>query len=158
MSPHAPPHLQHIAPVLLAGEDVKYLSKPDMGQVILLEAGVVLVLFVMLFPVISLFGGLPAGLSAAASLLFAIGGAVILYCTIGARQYVITDQRLLILSGFTHEVHDSCELDEIQALSVAKYTKSLTVECKNGKFIKLWAIANQPAARAALSRQTPPQN
>ncbi len=126
------------------------MSAPDPRQTILLGSGIAGILFVIFFALVSVFGGLPPSLSAACAVLFALAGAGILYATKGTCKYIVTDQRLLVVSGFSHEVQDSCDLEEISALTPVKLTKSLKVECKSGKIIRLWAVANEQAAQQAL--------
>ena len=84
----------------------------------------------------------------------------ILHCTVGLRQYVITDQRLLVLSSFSHDVHDSCELPDITGFSNPRYLHSLIIGRKQGKPLRLWALADREEAEEALSvdrESEPPQ-
>jgi hypothetical protein len=155
MSPHAPPHIKDIAPVLMAGENVRWIGKPSpmlMGILDLMMTGaafIPLVLFFMIFA-----ADFPMALKITFALLAGIAGAGILHMTIGTRKYVITDQRLLIIANLSSDVHDSCELRDITGVLRPKFlrvTRSLFIERGTGKPIRLWALSEPEAVIDALN-------
>jgi hypothetical protein len=151
MSPHAPPHLKHIAPVLMAGEDVRWMSKPALPLLLMLEGVAAVILFVAFLLFFSIFSGLPLGIEVCLAVLAALAAAGILHVIVGMREYVVTDQRLLIISGFSHEVHDSCDLHEIASVSRPRFLRSLIVERRHGSPVRLWALSDTPGAMEAMN-------
>ena len=152
MSPHAPPHLAKIAPVLLAGEDVRWMGKPNIGWLALLEVMAGLSAFVGFFLIVWISSGLPPGLSAGISVVAALAAIAILHFLIGMRTYVITDQRLLIITSFSNDVHDSCELSEIESITPMKFGSTLKIKRRNSeKLMTLWALGDRDGVAEALS-------
>ena len=151
MSPHAPPHLKHIAPVLMAGEDVRWMSKPHLPLLLMLEGAAVVVMLLGFLLFFSIFSGLQMGTKLALSLLSALAAAGILHVIVGMRQYVVTDQRLLIISGFSHDIYDSCELQEIVSITRPRFLRSLVVERRHGNPVRLWALNDTAGAMQAMN-------
>jgi hypothetical protein len=155
MSPHAPPHLAKIAPVLLAGEDVRWMGKPNVARLLILEVVAAAGSFVVLFIIMSVFAvDLPNYMKAGISAVAAVAGMAILHFLVGMRTYVITDQRLLIITSFTSDVHDSCELSEIESIRKPGFGNSLIITRRNNpKPIRLWALGNRDYVEQTLIQQ-----
>jgi hypothetical protein len=151
MSPHAPAHLKNISQVLMAGEDVRWMARPNIALLLLLECIVAGGSGVVLWVLTSIFAGdLPMGMRLTLAAIAALLGVGILHGTIGMRRYVVTDQRLLVITGFSHDVHDSCDLGDIVSVRMPRFSNSLIVERNRGKPIRLWAVASIKAALDAM--------
>ena len=136
----------------MAGEDVRYMAKPNPALLAALDGVVIAVSFIPLMLFFFIFAGdFPIGMKISFSLLAGCAIAGILHLTVGTRRYVVTDQRLLVIANFTHDVHDSCELQDITSVTRPKYLRSLFVERAQGKPVRLWALDDIPAAMNALN-------
>jgi hypothetical protein len=136
----------------MAGEDVRWMGKPNPMLMGVLDLGVAAAAFVPLLLFFTIFA---ADLSMAMKFVFALlaglAGAGILHMTIGTRKYVITDQRLLIVANLSADVHDSCDLRDITSVRRPRNLRSLFIERGHGKPIRLWALSDPDEVMAALN-------
>ena len=152
MSPHAPPHLRDIAPILMAGEDVRWMGKPNPMLMGFLDLAVAAGAFVPLLLFFMIFAAdMPIGMKLTFAILAGLAGAGILHMTVGTRKYVITDQRLLIVANLSSDVHDSCELGDITSVKRPRHIRSLFIERGHGKPIRLWALSDPEEVMEALN-------
>lgn len=151
VSQRLPEEMRRLSRVLMAGEDVLFMEKPDTKNLLRYEAMLGVAGFVVLFLFTTVFASdLPIPMRLALSVVFALFGGGILHFGIGTCTYVITDKRLLVVTDFNSELKDSCELQDITEVRRLDFGKALVVERGSGKPIRLFALSNRDEAERAL--------
>jgi hypothetical protein len=135
----------------MAGEDVRWMAKPNLPVLLMLEAAACAILCIVFVLFFSIFSGLPVGMKFSLGFLSALAGVGILHVIVGMREYVVTDQRLLIISAFSHDIADSCDLQEIASITRPRYLRTLVVERRHGDPVRLWALTDTAGAMQAMN-------
>lgn len=133
----------------MAGEEVWFMEKPNPRLLLIWEALLGAVAFIVLFILVSMFSDLPMHLKAAIGAVFAVLGAGILHFTLGNCTYVVTDQRVLIVD-FNSELKDSCDANDVTGLRKIALANTLIVERSSGAPMRLFALKNRDEAERAI--------
>lgn len=134
----------------MAGEQIYAMEKPDTKQLLLWEAAAGFLIFLVLLIFISIFGGLPIGLSAGASVVFSLAACGVIHFFMATTTYVITDKRLLVVNDLGSELKEFCDVDEVTTLRRVRFGHQIVVERANGNPIRLFALKNRDEVESIL--------
>jgi len=139
----------------MAGENVRWIGKPNPMLMGILDLMVTAAAFIPLLLFFMIFAAdMPMAIKITFAILAGLAGAGILHMTIGTRKYVITDKRLLIIANLSSDVHDSCDLEDITGVQRPKYlraTRSLFIDRGHGQPIRLWALSEPDEVMDSLN-------
>lgn len=151
MSNRLPEEMRKLSRILMAGEQVILMEKPDTKTLIKWEALTFAAAFVVLFLLTSIFSDLPNHLKAGASVVFGLAGVGVLHFFFATTLYLITDKRLLIISEMGNaELKDSCEVDEITTLRKVRFGNQLVIDRTNGQPIRLVGLRDRDEVERIL--------
>ena len=143
--------MRKLSRILMAGEQVILMEKPDNKTLVKWEALTFAASFVVLFLVMSIFSDLPTHLKAGASVVFGIAGVALLHFFFATTLYLITDKRLLIISEMGGaELKSFCDLDEITTLRKVRFGNQLVVDRANGEPIRLVGLRDRDEVERVL--------
>jgi hypothetical protein len=144
--------IRKYAKVLMAGEDVLWMGKPNKLLVLGLEILVTVSGFVVGFAFTSIFSDLPNGMKSMLSLMFALLAALALYCLVAMRTYILTGKRLIVISDITHEVAESCSIEEITEVTKPGFGQQLLVHRQNANPVRLIAVPDRDRLEQELAQ------
>jgi hypothetical protein len=145
-----PEEMRRLARILMAGEQVVVMEKPNNKQLLLWEAAAAFLIFLVLFVFVSIFGGLPVGMSAGAAFVFSLAAAGVIHFFMATTTYVITDKRLLVISDLGTELKQHCDVEEVTTLRRIRFGHQLVVERTSGDPIRLFALKNRDEVEQVL--------
>ena len=137
----------------MAGEDVRWLGKPNKRLLLIYEGIIAVGACVVLAGFIGIFAGLPAYMVVSAAILFALCGTGIVHYFISTSTYVISDRRVLVVSDFSSQLMAACDLEEITGYTMPGFGNILIIRRTNGSPIRLFALADRKQAENALNNE-----
>jgi hypothetical protein len=143
VSQRLPEEMRRLSRVLMAGEQVVVMEKPDTKTILMWEAVTGVGVFIVLFIFVSLFGGLPVGMTCATAVVFAIASGGVLHFFMATTTYVITDKRLLVVNDLGSELKEFCDVEEVTQLRKIRFGHQLVVERTSGNPIRLFGLKNR---------------
>jgi hypothetical protein len=143
--------MRRLARVLMAGEQVVFMEKPDPKTTLMWEGLLAAAGFVVLFLFLTIFSSdLPTYMRAAMAAVFSLAACGVLHFWMATTTYVITDKRLMVVNDLGSDLKHFCDLEEVRSLRKVNFGKQLVVERANGNPIRLFGLKNRDEAEQVL--------